>query len=281
LTVVKIYTDTNVLHYFGAAFATEQLPDDVPVQLLLSPLSIMELLSQLGTRVVGEGAFNAIRALPRVHNPAGTGMLPFSDDFFCMALFNLPPNEDTTTPALNRAVNNVLAAENAEQLRTESLQMRDLLNREKDREATNLDRLITSLRAEGPLDETTNRTIFARSIAGRAGINETEVDVARVVEGLNAHFLFESERMRAGARQNNYNVARRRNDLFDAELLIYLADPSLHFLTSDRGFERANVSSQAARIHIVSPASLSTSEAATTTLRDLAASAMTGPGARS
>jgi hypothetical protein len=267
--VVKLYTDTNALHYFGIAFATDRLPDDVPVQLLLSPLSIMELLSHLGTNLA-QSAFNAIRALPCVHNAGGTGMLPFSDDFFRMALFNLPPGEDTITPALNRAVNNVLAAADAEKLREVGIEMRALLDREKDREAANFQALLTSLRLEGPLDETQNQAIFARSIARRAGINEKDVDAARVVAQLDAHFLFERERMRVGTATRDYNVAKRKNDLFDAELLVYLADTSLHFLTSDQGFRRASQSPQAARIHLVTPESLSTAETATATLRAIA-----------
>jgi hypothetical protein len=243
--VVKLYTDTNALHYLGNAFETEKLPDDVPVQLLLSPLSTMELLSQLGTNLA-KSAFNAIRALPRVHNAGGTGMLPFSDDFFRMALFNLPPGEDTITPALNRAVNNVLAATDADELREEGIEMRVLLDREKDREAANFQALLTNLRLEGPLDEAENRA------------------------NLDAHFLFERERMRVGAETRDYNVAKRKNDIFDAELLIYLADTSLHLLTSDQGFRRASRSPQAARIHLVTPESLSAAETAIATLRAIA-----------
>lgn len=278
--MVKIYTDTNVLHYFANAFVTEKFPDNVPVQLLLSPLSIMELLSQLGTDLAGS-AFNAIHALPNVHNPVGTGMLPFSDDFFRIALFNLPPAADTITPALNRAVNNVLAAKNADELRDEGIEMRALLDREKDREAANFDALLNSMRHEGPLNEAENQAIFARSIARRAGTDENNVDVARIIENLSAHFVFEQERIRVGAKTKNFNVAKRKNDLFDSELLIYLADPSLHLVTSDRGFRRANESPQAARVHIVTPASLSTSEEAITTLRNIEAKANAMPGAPS
>jgi hypothetical protein len=38
--MVKIYTDTNVLRYFGTAFANASLPADLQVQLLLSPLNL-------------------------------------------------------------------------------------------------------------------------------------------------------------------------------------------------------------------------------------------------
>jgi len=64
----KIYTDTNVLRYFGTAFAKTSLAKDLQDQLLLSPLSVMELLSQLGTEGAAE-AFAAVQAFPRIHNP--------------------------------------------------------------------------------------------------------------------------------------------------------------------------------------------------------------------
>ncbi len=107
--MVKIYTDISVLRYFGTAFATASLPEDLQVQLLLSPRTVMELLSQLGTDGAEE-AFAAVQALPRVHNPAATGMLPWSDDLFRISVFNLAPGTDTITPALNNAVRNALRA---------------------------------------------------------------------------------------------------------------------------------------------------------------------------
>jgi hypothetical protein len=125
--MVRIYTDANILRRFGSAFATTTLPDDLPVQLLVSPLALMEVLSQLGTGEAQE-AFNAVRALPRVHNQGPTRVLPWSDDFFRMALFDRPPGNDIITPALNRAVNNILNASNVEDVRTVGEEMRDLLS---------------------------------------------------------------------------------------------------------------------------------------------------------
>src|SRR5277367_1700944 len=124
--MVKLYTDTNILRCFGSAFATRTLAEDLPVQLLVSPLALMELLSQLGTSEAQE-AFNAVRALPRVHNQGPTGVLPWSDNFFRMALFSQPPMEDATIPLLNNAVNNVLNATRVEDLRTDGEEMRALL----------------------------------------------------------------------------------------------------------------------------------------------------------
>jgi hypothetical protein len=247
--MVKIYTDANILRRFGSAFATRTLPEDLPVQLLLSPLALMAVLAQLGTDQAQE-AFEAVQALPRVHNQGPTGMLPWTDDFFRMALFDQPSGNDVITPALNKAVNNVLNATGPEVLRSNGEEMRALLEREKNAAAENFSALLNSWRAEGPLPETEHQSIFARSIARRAGMDESSVDVDEVVSRLNAHYIFEKERIEAGGSTDDYNFAGRANDLYDAELLIYLADPSLRLLTYDRGFRRVRQSAQANRIHI-------------------------------
>ena len=90
--MAKIYTDTNVLRYFGEAFANTTLADDLRDELLLAPLAVMELVSQLGTAGAAD-AFAAVQAFPRVHNPAASGMLPWSDDLFRISIFGLPPGE--------------------------------------------------------------------------------------------------------------------------------------------------------------------------------------------
>ena len=55
----------------------------------------------------------------------------------------------------------------------------------------------------------------------------------------------------------NYSPEKHKNDLLDAEQLIYLSNPSLFFLTCDKGI--ANLvknSSQAKRVITVSPEEL-------------------------
>jgi hypothetical protein len=91
------------------------------------------------------------------------------------------------------------------------------------------------------------------------------------VNSLDAHFRLERQRIETAIRDENYNIERRANDLFDAEFLIYLADPSLNFLTCDRGFRRAGLSPQANRIHIVSTDDLLSAERAIGTFKRIAA----------
>jgi len=266
--MVKIYTDTNVLRYFGTAFAKASLTKDLRVQLLLSPLSVMELISQLGTEGAEE-AFAAVQALPRVHNSEATGVLPWPDDLFRMSLFNLPPSEDTITPALNNAVINVLNAAKAEDLREDGKEMRALLDQAKSEAAKDFSAVLAGWRSEGPLSEAEHKAIFARSIARKAGFDEAKVDVDFVVKSLNAFYVFEGHRIQIGAQYDDYNVVKHSNDVYDAELLLYLADPTLHLLTSDKGFRRVEKSSQANRVHIADAACLKNPECASNTLRSI------------
>ena len=266
--MVKIYTDTNVLRYFGTAFANASLADDLQLHLFLSPLTIMELASQLGTKDAEE-AFAAVQALPRVHNAKACGMLPWSDHFFRMCIFNLPPVEDVSTVTLNNAIVKILNAAKAEDLREEGKEMRVLLDAAKAEAARNFEAVLNDWRSVGPLPEAEHRAIFARSIARRAKVDEAKVDIDFVIESLHALYVFENHRMRIGARNHNYNVDKHSNDAYDAELLIYLADPRMHLLTCDTGFRRVEKSSQANRVHIAEVACLNNPKYATATIRHI------------
>jgi hypothetical protein len=272
--MVKIYTDTNVLRYFGEAFTTRSVPAELGVQLLLAPLSMLELLSQLGTDGA-ESAFAAVHALPRVHNPAATGMLPWSDDFFRICLFNSAPGKDTMTPSINNAVKQVLNVKGAVELLAEGTEMRAMLDRQKTESATNFINLLEGIKKEGRLEKTEDRKIFAESIARRAGMEPATVDVDFIVTALDAHYRFEQQRIEAAIANPKYNITRRANDVYDAELLIYLAEPSLHLLTCDRGFSRVQDSPQANRVHVVSAEALRNADAAIATLKQIVSSTAT------
>lgn len=232
---------------------------------------MLELLSQLGTDGA-DSAFSAVQALLRVHNPAATGMLPWSDDFFRICLFSAAPGHDTTTASINNAVIRVLNAASAAELRGEGEEMRAMLDRGKVESAKNFMNLMDGIKKDGRLKESQDRRIFAESIARRAGVDPATVNVDFVVSALDAHYRFEQRRMDAAIANPNYNIMGRANDVYDAELLIYLADPSLHLLTCDRGFSRVRNSPQANRIHIVSADALRSPDAAIAALEQIISS---------
>ncbi|HVN92883.1 MAG TPA: hypothetical protein VMT38_04275 [Terracidiphilus sp.] len=151
--------------------------------------------------------------------------------------------------------------------------MRALLDKCKNEAADNFTALRASVNAEGRIDPAEDRRIFAQSIARRAGVEPESVDVDLVLTHLDAHYRFEQQRINAAIENPEYNVTKRANDVYDSELLIYLADPSLHLLTCDTGFNRSKESSQANRIHIVPADDLRDPDSATRTLQGIVESA--------
>ena len=147
--------------------------------------------------------------------------------------------------------------------------MRALLDKGKNGAAKNFAAVLNDWRSEGELPQEEHRAIFARSIARRAGADESTVDVDFVVNSLNALYVVENQRVKVAAKSRDYNVDKHSNDVYDAELLIYLADPILHLLTSDRGFRRVEKSSQAGRVHIADADCLMNAQCATDLIRQI------------
>jgi len=261
-----IYSDTNVLRYFGAAFAVAEMPADLRDNLLLAPLSVMELLSQLGTSGAEE-AYAAIQAFPRIYNPVASGMLPWSDDTFRISIFGLPLGPDVMVQSLNNAIIRVLNTPKATDLLEAGKEMRAMLDIAKQGTTMQFADVLDGWRAHGSLSEDEHRTIFARSIATRAGVDPDKVDVNAVLAALNGLYTFENTKLQVAAGEPAYKVEKHSNDVYDAELLIYLASPNLHLLTSDTGFRRVQGSPQYSRIHIVPPDCLLDPVRAVSTIR--------------
>jgi hypothetical protein len=109
-------------------------------------------------------------------------------------------------------------------------------------------------------------------------VDESAVDIDFVVDRLNALYVFENERMQVRAKSRNYNVDKHSNDVYDAELLIYLADPTLHLLPSDKGFRCVENSTQANRVHIADADCLRDAWCATELIRGIVQTAGPVPG---
>src|SRR5208337_2308120 len=78
-----------------------------------------------------------------------------------------------------------------------------------------------------------------------------------VVAALSALHEYEYNKLKVALLNKDYCALNHQNDLFDAEQLIYLGDPALHFITLDGGYLPKIVKSpQRLRIHRVSPTDL-------------------------
>jgi hypothetical protein len=265
----KIYTDTNALRYLGIACKEMALPLDLRDSLLLSPMAVMELLSQLALEKDAEAAFSTLRAFPNIHNGKASGMLPWSDTAFRVSVFDLPPIADEVIPSLNSAVNDVLDAKNARSVHKLGTRFRQMLDHAKQQKVEDFSNWMKAWRSEGPLSEADHRRAFADSIARSAKVDSAATDADYIVERLNALYLFDNIKIKRAASDKNYNPEKHANDIYDAEFLVYLADPGLHFLTSDKGFRKAEGAIQYRRIHIVRPERLTDASSAIESLRGI------------
>jgi hypothetical protein len=267
--MAKIYTDTNALRYLGIACKEMVLPLDLRDGLLLSPLAVMELLSQLALDTDAEAAFATLRAFPNIHNHEASGMLPWSDTLFRVSLFGLPITQDEVVTSLNSAVNDVLDARDARSVHELGTRFRQMLDHAKQQKVEDFSNWMRAWRAEGSLSEASHRKIFADSIALSAKIDPADTSAEYVVEKLNALYQFDNTKIKRADKDKKYKPERHANDIYDAEFLVYLADPGLHFLTSDKGFRKAEGSTQYSRIHIVRPESLTDVTSAIEVLREI------------
>ncbi len=81
-----------------------------------------------------------------------------------------------------------------------------------------------------------------------AGVTDAQIE-----EALGAYIEYHADLTMRAANHPEFNFFSREhlNALVDAEQLAYLVDPSLTFITAERGFSRVSQSAQRARIRVV------------------------------
>lgn len=244
----KIYFDTNVLRYFADAFGNAPLNADLKQHLVVSPISVLELLSEIGTDQA-EAAFRTVKAFPNLfdtNNPIP--LLPWEDEVFRVLVFDQAPRPDRLTELLSNAMARAFHANCVEEIREDARELRGLLDQAKLRATDDFSALLHSFRQHGAIADDDHRRIFANGIAHRAGVPQEGVDVDRVIERLSALWAYEHEHVVNSAGERGYDPYRHQNDFFDIEQLVYLAQPDMHLLTNDQGFRRARQSEQYRRI---------------------------------
>lgn len=245
---LKIYFDTNVLRYFAEAFRDRPVDADLKQQIVVSPISLLELLSEIGTNQAEE-AFPTVKAFPNIFdtdNPIP--LLPWESEVFRVLVFNQPPRQDQLAELLSNATARVLYANTIADIQDDVRQLRDLMDEAKLRATDDFAALLTSMRKYGTVADDEHRRIFANGIAHRAEMPQEGVDPNLVIDRLSALWAYEYEHVVNAARERGYDPYGHQNDFFDIEQLVYLAHPDMHFLTSDQGFRRARQSPQFRRI---------------------------------
>jgi hypothetical protein len=252
-----VYFDTDAFHRIGACFSARGLTPELREKILVSPLTVFEVLSHL-TLKRNDEIMAHIHAIHNWVNPQKAGLLPWPADAIAMIGFQKAPGADDFTNRIQTSINVCLATDSPEELREVAGELKDTMDKMKDSSAADFARLVEACRKD-PLTSERFSQLWIKGIADRAKVDPSCRPSADVVSALSAYHEYEEERLKVAV--NNPQYRPDKNDILDSEQLLYLGDPLLHFLTCDGGYlARTKKSPQAARIHKVSPDELGTAE---------------------
>ena len=267
---MKVYFDADAFRHLGDAFRQREFPVELRSEVVLDPLTAIEVLSQLCTPE-RQRVLLQTKAIPNWIDTAHAGILPWMDDMIAEVAFEVAPQYSDITDRVGRALNVCFETEDADSLKDQGRCVRQLLDNVKDEGVTNFGRLLDAYRKD-PLDVATHDQIWFDSMRKRARVDGTNRRPEDVKRALEAAYGFEYQKLTSAAATPNYNIARRRNDVIDVEHLIYLGRDSLIFLSCDTGFRRLTGTCQQRRIHISTPAQLRDGTTAEGLLRQLISS---------
>jgi len=264
----RIYFDTAAFRQVGKAFEKTKLSEDLTKRIVVSPITAFEVLSQLSI-TKADDVLQQIHALHNWCVPEGTGLLPWPGDALYGLWFQKPAADDGFTGKMQKAFNVCLASESADSLKQEAGRLMDVMEAMKNQSASDFARLLEAARKE-PLEGDKFSEAWFRGIASRIKADPGSKPMAEMVSLLSAYHEFEQTKLQIALRSQEYNAEKHRNDLLDAEQLIYLSDPTLCFLTCDGGFQNlVKKSPQAPRIITIPPADLADSEKVEALLRKI------------
>lgn len=247
-----VYLDTDAFHRIGQTFAIQGLAEELREKILLSPITFLEVLSHL-TLTNRDAVLLHIQAVRNRLNPKHAGLLPWPDVAIARIAFNKILDDDFTDQA-EKMINQCLSADSADDFRESAGKLKDVLDKMKDSTAKHFGRLV-ELHRKDPLVGEKFSEVWAYGIARRVKADPQSRPIQEIVAGLSAYHEFEEERLKVAASNPEYKPDK--NDLIDSEQLVYLGDPSLHFITCDGGYlKRIKRSAQAARIYKASMSEL-------------------------
>jgi hypothetical protein len=133
-----------------------------------------------------------------------------------------------------------------DKLREDAGALSELLERAKQRKATLLESAVRTIR-QSPKDNAEDnlrgatRLAIANSLRDVVGATSDEIPDDAIAACLPAYFEYHADLVVRAIPCDEFNFFSRKhlNDHFDAEQLIFLADPSLHFFTGDQGYRCA------------------------------------------
>jgi len=106
MTMVFIYLDTNVIRYFGKAFHFTEVDSRIRSHIILSPLSVVELLAQLGGGASdAKESFDAIQSMWNWLDRSNARILDWPRTFIKEHVFGIPIPDGEPLPLVTRALN--------------------------------------------------------------------------------------------------------------------------------------------------------------------------------
>jgi hypothetical protein len=241
--------DTNAFRYFGIAFENASLPIDLANRILISPLSAFEVLAQLAAED-GDVVLRQIHAIRNWTNPQHSGLLPWPDDMLFQIWFNSLPADDGFAKKMQDSFNICLNTDSVATLKEEAEQHKQVMDNFKESYAQQFKDMLSEARKEKKKAFDITEAWF-HGIANRIHADPNSRKMSEIVVALSAYHEFEESKLQTALTTPKYNPLSQtnRNDIFDAEQLVYLGDKSLCLLTCDKGFrKRVKKSEQVPRI---------------------------------
>jgi hypothetical protein len=251
---MAIYFDSNVVRYLERGLAPGSLPEQVKADIVVSPITAIEVISQIATND-GERALESIHRMRDWLNQDHTVILDWTDRFYAQHVFHLDVGDDIFE-VLERALNICLISDAVSpDLYEDAQALRHFNENAKRNKATLLRDEVARLKqlGFGPLGLADfSRQAIAEGLATRAGAGPDLRRANELARLLGAYFEYHADFIHRAVFNQAFNFFSREhlNDLFDAEQLLYLSDESLHFVTCDSGYRSVAQGAQAARIHL-------------------------------
>jgi hypothetical protein len=180
-------------------------------------------------------------------NPTHAGLLPWPDVAIANIGFELVVKPDDFQDRLEKTINLCLATGEPEEFRQSADDLKNAMDKIKDDALRQFQTIVGMNRAK-PLSGQEFSEAWMRGAAQRMQADPTRFKPSEVGSHLNAYHEFEEDRLTLATRNPQYNP--KRNDILDAEQLVYLGRPELQFLTCDKGYlNRIKKAPQRAQIH--------------------------------
>jgi hypothetical protein len=264
----RVYFDTVAFRHIGQAFEKEGLSPDLRERNIISPITIVEVLSQL-TIKSAEEVLRQIQAIHNWTNPTHTELLAWPNDTLFSIWFGKAASDSGLTKRMEKAINVCLASDSVESLQEDAGKAKDAIDEMKQQSTQDFRTLLAAARKE-PFDGEKFSEAWFRGIANRVKADPASKRMSEIILELSAYHEFEHGKLQAAVQNKDYNPEKHANDLLDAEQLIYLQDKSLCFLTCDTGFQNlVKKSPQVSRIIIVSGEDLASASMVEALLRKI------------